>query len=117
VLAGIKKGIDGMTFNVVDDDIPTSREFLKKYKREVKKFRSIYIPHQVSYMLCHLWESYAKWSQGQFPPVFNRNRWAAEWKTLLYSNRNAKELLGWKPRIRLDEAMRRYFEYQKETGA
>jgi nucleoside-diphosphate-sugar epimerase len=117
LLAGIKKGIDGEIFNVVDDGIPTSREFLRRYKKEVKKFRSIYIPNRVSYALCYFWESYAKWSQGQLPPVFNRNRWAAEWKGLLYSNRKAKEILGWKPRIPLDEALCRYFEYQRGTEA
>jgi nucleoside-diphosphate-sugar epimerase len=117
LLAGIKKGIDGEVFNVVDDGIPTSREFLKKYKKGVKKFRSIYIPNKLSYVLCYLWESYAKWSEGQLPPVFNRNRWAAEWKGLLYSNRKAKEILGSKPRIPLDEAMHRHFEYQRGTGA
>lgn len=117
MLAGIKPGIDRMVFNVIDDDPPTSREFLKKYKREVKRFRSIYIPHTVSFMLCYLWESYSKWSQGQFPPVFNRRRWAADWKSVLYSNRSAKELLGWKPRVPRAEALSRYFAYQKESGA
>lgn len=117
MLAGIKEGIDGMIFNVVDDGPPTSREFLTKYKREVKNFKSIYIPHYVSYILCYLWESYSKWSRGQLPPVFNRSRWSAEWKGATYSNRRAKELLGWRPRIPFDEALSRYFEYQKKAGA
>jgi nucleoside-diphosphate-sugar epimerase len=117
LLAGIKKGIDGEIFNVVDDGIPTSREFLRRYKKEVKKFRSIYIPNRLSYGLCYLWELYAEWSQGQLPPAYNRNRWAAEWKGLLYSNRKAKEILGWRPRVPLDEALRRYFEYQRGTEA
>jgi len=117
VLSGIKKGADGEIFNVVDDDLPTSRQFLKLYKKNVKDFKSIYIPHSFSYLLCWLWESYSKWSKGQLPPVFNRNRWAAEWKGFVYSNRKAKELLGWSPRIPLDEALRRYFEYQKEAEA
>jgi len=116
VLAGVKKGIDGEIFNVVDDGIPTSREFLRKYKKGVKNFRSIYVPNKLSYALCYLWELYAEWSRGQLPPVYNRNRWAAEWKGLLYSNRKAKEILGWKPRIPLDEALHRYFEYQRHTG-
>src|SRR5688572_8969305 len=33
VLAGIVSEIDGETFNIVDDDLPRSREFLRRYKR------------------------------------------------------------------------------------
>jgi nucleoside-diphosphate-sugar epimerase len=115
VLAGIKQGIDEMVFNVVDDDLPTSRQFLRKYKKEVKNFRSLYIPRKVSFALCYLWESYSKWSQGQLPPVFNRNKWAAEWKGAVYSNKKAKDLLGWTPRVRMEEGLRRYFAYQREA--
>ena len=32
VLAGLKPGVDGEVFNVVDDDLPTSRHFLKLYQ-------------------------------------------------------------------------------------
>ena len=116
VLAGVKKDVDGETFNIVDDDIPTSREFLRKYKKNVKKFRSIYIPSNVSYALCYLWESYAKWSQGQLPPVYNRSRWTAEWKGFEYSNLKLKQLLDWKPRMPMDEALHLYYEYQKRAG-
>src|SRR6266851_7179810 len=50
-LAGLKKGIDGEVFNVVDDDLPSSRQFLRLYKRNVRRFKSIYVPHVVSYAL------------------------------------------------------------------
>ena len=49
----IKKGIDGEVFNVVDDDLPTSREFLKMYKRNTGHFKSIYIPYRIFYFLCY----------------------------------------------------------------
>src|SRR5262249_53485228 len=39
VLAGMRPGIEGEVFNVVDDDLPTSRQFLRLYKRNVRKFR------------------------------------------------------------------------------
>jgi len=63
VLAGIKPGVNGEVFNVVDDDLPSSRRFLRLYKRNAKCFRSIYIPHALSYLLCYLWEKYSAWSQ------------------------------------------------------
>ncbi len=60
VLAAIKPGIDGEVFNVVDDDLPTSNEFLRGYKRNVRYFRSIYVPHVLSYIGCLLWEKYSR---------------------------------------------------------
>jgi nucleoside-diphosphate-sugar epimerase len=118
-LAGIKKGVDGEVFNVVDDDLPSSRRFLRLYKQQVKQFRSIYIPHAVSYMLCHWWERYSSWSEGQLPPVFNRARWYANWKKTIYTNRKAKELLGWNPKVSTVVGLERHFSacYKKERNA
>jgi len=69
VLAGLKPGIGGEIFNVVDDDLPTSRRFLRLYKKNVKSFKSVYVPHAMSYLLCRMWEKYSAWSEGQLPPV------------------------------------------------
>jgi nucleoside-diphosphate-sugar epimerase len=109
-LAGLKKGIDGEVFNVVDDDLPSSRYFLGLYKRSVKRFKSVYVPHAVSYSLCFLWEKYSGWSEGQLPPAFNRNRWHAFWRKTRYSNAKLKMRLGWSPMVPTAEGFRRYFE-------
>ncbi len=114
VLAGVTKGIDGETFNVVDDDLPTSRAFLRLYKKNVGYFKSIYLPKSLSYLLSLLWEKYSHWSKGQLPPVFNRRRWASDWKGNTYSNEKLKRLLGWSPRVPFDEASRRFFEYSRQ---
>jgi nucleoside-diphosphate-sugar epimerase len=109
-LAGLKKGIDGEVFNVVDDDLPSSRQFLRLYKQNVKRFASFYVPHAVSYGLCYLWERYSSWSEGQLPPAFNRRRWRAFWKKTRYSNDKLKSRVGWRPKIPAEEGFRRYFE-------
>src|ERR1035441_3132613 len=49
VLAGLTHGVDGEAFNVVDDETPSSREFLRLYKNNVRRFKSIYLPHILSY--------------------------------------------------------------------
>jgi nucleoside-diphosphate-sugar epimerase len=110
VLAGLRPGVDGEVFNVVDDGLLTSRSFLRQYKKNVKDFKSIYLPHWMSYLLCWLWESFSTWSEGQLPPAFNRRRWHAMWKRTRYSNERLKERLGWTPRISTNEGMQRYFE-------
>src|SRR5437867_7895578 len=114
VLAGITGGIDGEVFNVVDDDLPSSRRFLRLYKRAVRRFASIYVPHALSYAACDLWERYADWSEGQLPPVFNRQAWRTYWKRTRYSNDKVKLRLGWMPRVSTAEGLRRYFESCRE---
>jgi nucleoside-diphosphate-sugar epimerase len=116
VLAGLVKGVDGEAFNVVDDDLPSSRQFLRLYKRSAKNFKSIYVPHAISYALCYLWEKYSKWSEGQLPPIFNRRRWHTEWKKTRYSNKKLKTRLGWMPKVSTADGLRRYIEACTRDG-
>jgi len=116
VLAGLTKGIDGEVFNIVDDDLPTCREFLKMYKKEGVHFRSVYFPYRLFYLFCFLWEKYSHWSKGQLPPVFNRMRCQAHWKGHRYTNKKLKEMVGWKPSVTFEEATRIFFEHVK-SGA
>lgn len=115
-LAGLTPGIDGEVFNVVDDDLPSSRQFLGLYKRNVRRFRSIYLPHAVSYALSALWEKYSNWSEGQLPPVFNRSSWHAYWGRTRYTNEKLKTRLGWTPRVSTSDALQRYFQSCREKS-
>jgi len=110
VLAGLTKGTDGEVFNIVDDNLPSSRQFLRLYKRNVKQFKSIYVPHSVSYVLCRIWEWYSKWSKGQLPPAYNRKMWHASWKKTHYSNAKLKSRVGWQPSVSTSEGLRLYFD-------
>jgi nucleoside-diphosphate-sugar epimerase len=105
VLAGLKPGVDGEVFNVVDDERLTSAEFLQAYKQRSKPFFSVSVPFFIANGICSLWENYSKWRQGQLPPVFNRRRAAAEWKGNRYTNQKLHERLGWKPRVNMSQAM------------
>lgn len=114
VLAGLVPGVDGEVFNLVDDDLPSSRRFLRLYKSEVRHFRSIYVPRFLSHFLCHLWERYSLWSQGQLPLAFNTRAWHAYWKGSVYTNDKLKRLLGWSQKVPTDEGLRRFFESCRE---
>jgi len=114
VLAGLAPGVDGEVFNIVDDQPLTSRQFLRAYKRQVRKFRSLYVPKFISYHLCWLWEWYAHWSQGQLPPTFNRLAWHAYWKKTRYSNQKIKQRLGWTQRVPTVEGLSQYFSSLRE---
>jgi nucleoside-diphosphate-sugar epimerase len=105
VLAGIKPGVDGEVFNVVDDESLTSREFLRAYRKRVKPFFCVHVPYFLTLPLCRLWEKYSKWSKGQLPPAFNPRRCTAEWQGNQYSNQKLRQRLGWSPRVRMHQAM------------
>lgn len=116
VLAALLRGVDGEVFNIVDDELPRSRDFLRDFKRHARRFRSISVPYPLFYLFCHFWEWYSAWSKGQFPPVFNRRRCAAYWKGNSYSNEKAKRMLGWSPRVPFAEAAQRHFDYFKTAA-
>lgn len=109
VLVGLTKGVDRQVFNVVDDNLPTSRQFLRLYKRNVKRFKSLYLPHPISWGFCYLWERYSVWSEGQLEPAFNRRKWHSFWKKTSYSNQKLKKLVGWEPRVSMEQGLRNYF--------
>jgi nucleoside-diphosphate-sugar epimerase len=115
VLAGLRPGIDGQVFNVVDDELLTARQFLQTCKA-TKRFRSIRVPYWLAYGACFAWEKYSKWSNGQLPPVFNARRCAAEWKSQRYSNEKLKERVGWRPRVPMKEAMEAFLAQFKSNG-
>ena len=114
VLAGLKSGIEGQVFNIIDDDLPTSREFLHLYKQKVRRFISIPVPYRIWYFFCSIWEWYSKWSEGQLPPVFNRRTCSVYWKGNKYSNQKAKRLLGWRPRVLMKDGLEQFFVYARE---
>lgn len=110
VLAGLVKGVESEVFNVVDDDLPSSREFLRLYKENVGHFKAVYLPHAASHALCYLWEKYSQWSNGQLPPIFTRRRWYAYWRKTRYSNQKLKARLGWTPKMPTAEGLRQSFQ-------
>jgi nucleoside-diphosphate-sugar epimerase len=116
VLAGLKSGIDGEIFNVVDDELMTARQFLKAYRNKAKSILSIRLPYAVGYTMCLLWEKYSNWSKNQLPPVFNRRRCSAEWKGNRYCNQKLKDRLGWKPRIPMDCAVEEFLGQFTSNG-
>ncbi len=116
-LAGLKPGVDGEVFNVVDDDLPSSRQFLRMYKSNVRRFKSLYLPHVFSYLFCYFWERYSIWSERQLEPVFNRQVWHAAWRKTRYSNSKLKSRTGWIPKVSMADGLNRYFEACRQRRA
>lgn len=117
ILAGTAPGAEGKTFNVVDDDLLSSGQFLRAYRRCVPRFFSLRMPYAVAYALCAMWEDYSKFSKGQLPPAFNRRRCMAEWKGNRYSNAAIRAGLGWAPRVTMAEGMKDFCQQFKTPAS
>jgi len=114
VRAGFVPGVEGEVFNLMDDDLPTSRTFLRQYKRHVKRFGSVFVPYRVFYAFSYLWERYSASSKRQLPPVFNTLKCSAEWKRVRYSNEKIKTRLGWRPKVSTREGLERHFAHCRQ---
>jgi UDP-glucose 4-epimerase len=100
----------GQTFNVVDGDGERIWRFAGEYLRGTNERRiRIPIPYHLTYWLVRL----------AFATVFRRNlklpgllipdRFEARLKPLRYTNRRAREVLGWKPPLEFRECLSRTF--------
>lgn len=106
VVAGLRPQSAGEVFNIVDDSPPTCREYLRRYKAEVKPIRSVPVPYSVAQALARVIERYHAYSKGQLPAVLTRYLT----KTLWGGNRFINDKLhgaGWQQLVQRDEGLRR----------
>ena len=117
VLAGIKGGVDGEVFNVVDDDLPTSRKFLRLYKKNVRPLPfGLRAPWTgLPAVLC-VGEIFRLVERPVAAGVQQENVWILLEREPVHQREAEKA-----PRLEspgsLPGSVRRYFEYQMEAGA
>lgn len=109
-LAGQSEAANGQTYNVVDDDLVSAREYLSRYRREVRPLRVVRVPYLALQLLSRLVLWYHRWSKGQLPAVFTPYRSATSWKPNRFSNAKLKAL-GWRPAVPTSEGLRRAFDH------
>ncbi len=114
----VSKGADFQfdVYNAVDDDLMTSREFLRAYKKTVRKVFSLPINYHVMIFLSWLCEKYHSYSNGQLPDVFTRYKTASIWKGRQYTNVKLKSI-GWTCRVSTKTGLKNYLTYMKDNLA
>ena len=98
----------------MDDDLPTSRTFLRRYKES----RSLPVdPGAVPRlpMGCAPAGEVSRWSEGQLPPTFNRRRCARRLHGNTYSNEKVKRA-GLDAACAHDDALQRYFDFVRSKA-
>ncbi|MBS1821354.1 MAG: NAD(P)-dependent oxidoreductase [Acidobacteria bacterium] len=108
VVAALNEGADGQIYNVVDDDLVTSREYLKLYKRKVKPVKSLPVPYFALMWGSKMVERYSAKSKGQLPAIFTPYKTRAMWGGNQFSNAKLKSI-GWRPLISTRDGLERAF--------
>jgi nucleoside-diphosphate-sugar epimerase len=112
-LAGLR-GKPGEILNVVDDGLPTCREYLKLYRKNVEPVRYIPIPYAAAKALGGMLEWYCRYSQGQLPAVLTPYKVESLWKPTRFTNKKLKAL-GWKPLVTTEAGLNETFECFRNT--
>lgn len=108
IAAGRSPAALGGVVNIHDDELPTSRQYLSMYKKQVRRIRSVWIPYPILQLISRLVEKYHRYSGGQLPAVFTPYKSAASWKGNRFSNAKLKSL-GWTQRVPTREGLSRTF--------
>jgi len=88
VIAGAHKSSAGNFYNVHDDDLPTCSEYLRAYKKNVMKIRSIPVPYFGMQAISSVLAKYHRYSKGQLPAIFTPYKVASLWAAIASTTRN-----------------------------
>ena len=109
-LTALSPQASGQVYNVVDDDLPTSSQYLHLYQRNVKPLKTIPVPYSVLQWGSKQVERYNTKSKGQLPAIFTPYKTASQWGGNRFSNAKLRQL-GWKPIVPTQQGLERSFAY------
>jgi nucleoside-diphosphate-sugar epimerase len=116
VMAGRSQEASGRSYNVIDDDLPTTREYLRHYKRYVKDVKTIWLPLPITILLSNILQRYHLHTRGQVPAVLTPYQARAMYMGHRFDNQNIKSL-GWKQARPTDEMITKTFALLHEEMA
>jgi nucleoside-diphosphate-sugar epimerase len=103
--AGIVPGVEGEAFNVVDDQLPTTRTILRTLNAHGRRVCAVPVPTAALGTLGSLYAA----CTGSAGRSRSRVRYShrALWKPMRYCNAKARHRLNWEPGISTEEALER----------
>lgn len=114
LLALTLDGAVGQAFTVWDGNAVTCAEFFSHYAQMLGKSGIPSLPRPLAAAAAAAQEAVAR-ARGR-QPAFSRNAISFVSRRAGYSNRRAREVLGWEPKVTLDEGMRRTRDWFREQG-
>jgi 2-alkyl-3-oxoalkanoate reductase len=111
---------NGETINIVDDDLPTNKQYRSMFKKNGLALpKAIFVPWRAVTSVGHLVQLIDRFgfnNNAKLPEFLALIRQKARWQPLRYSNKKAKDILGWSPAVSMNEAIRRTAEYAKHSS-
>jgi nucleoside-diphosphate-sugar epimerase len=108
VVAALAPEAGGQVYNVVDDDLLTSRQYLRLYRQQVKPLRAIPVPYWLLLWGSNKVARYSEKSKGQLPAIFTPYKTQTMWGGNRFTNAKLKHL-GWSPLVSTHDALQRTF--------
>jgi nucleoside-diphosphate-sugar epimerase/peptidoglycan/xylan/chitin deacetylase (PgdA/CDA1 family) len=108
VVAGTHPSAAGEAYNIHDDDLPTCRQYLRAYKQNVAKIRSISVPYWGVRLLSSMVTRYDRYSKGQLPAILTPYKTASQWGGNRFDNSKLRSI-GWKQLVPTAEGLQRSF--------
>ncbi|MEM9489026.1 MAG: SDR family oxidoreductase, partial [Myxococcota bacterium] len=112
VCAAENSKFQGEVYNVVDDDVLNAKQFLKMYRKEIKRMPYVTLPYFATRLMSAAVEKYHDFSGGQLPAIFSRYKSDSLWKGNRFDNSKLKGI-GWKQVVSTEDGLRRHFDYLK----
>ena len=100
----------GDVYNVVDDEIVTSRVYLSQFRTKVENIKTINVPYFVLLLISRMCEWYYIYSGGQLPDIFTLYKTKSMWKGFKYKNDNIKKI-GWKQKVNTQDGLTSHFNF------
>ena len=108
-LAALSPGAEGNIYHIVDDDLLSSEQYLRRYLNCVQRIRCIRLPYPALMLISRAVAWYSGYSKGQLPAIFTPYKTRTMWGGNRFSNARLHSL-GWTQRIPTEEGLRRLFE-------
>jgi len=116
VVVAHAEGREGQVYNVLDDDLPTCSEYLRRYRKEVEPLRTVSLPYFATMALSRGVRAYHRYSKGQLPAILTPHKAASAWGGNRFNNDKLRAT-GWRPIVSTEEGIKRAFAYLREKQA
>lgn len=103
----------GDVYNVHDDELLSSEDYLHRYDREVRHVRALRLPYPATKAIAQVLGALRSASRGRVPAPLSPYAVDTTWKRHRFSNARL-HAIGWSPRVSTDEGLRRTFAWLRD---